>query len=58
MGLQPATKEKRNAEIVKLKKTMTFKELAKKFNLSETRIKEIYYREMRKALKKEQKERK
>ncbi len=38
----------RNEKLVEMKAKMTFKNLAKVFNLSEARTKEIYYREIKK----------
>lgn len=35
----------RNKKLIEMKKTMTFKNLAKMFNISETRAKQIYYRD-------------
>ena len=42
-------KTKRNKKLVELKAKMTFKNLAKMFNISEARAKEIYYREIKKG---------
>jgi len=39
------TKIERNKKLIELKAKMTFKNLAKMFNISETRAKQIYYRE-------------
>ena len=45
----PKTAEKRNAKLVSLKgQGETFKDLAVRFDISEARAKEIYYREIRK----------
>ena len=38
------TKTDRNKKLVELKTKNTFKKLAKKFDISETRAKQIYYR--------------
>lgn len=35
----------RNKKLIELKAKMTFKNLARLFNISETRAKQIYYRE-------------
>ena len=48
MGKRTPTKEQRNAKLVALKKVMSFRELAKMFKISETRAKQIYYREIKK----------
>ena len=40
-------KIKRNQKLFELKAKMTFKNLSKVFNISETRAKQIYYRELR-----------
>ena len=40
-------KESRNKKLVEMKAKMTFKNLAKMFNISETRAKQIYYREIK-----------
>ncbi len=45
MGKRTPTKELRNKKLFLLKGTMTFKELAKMFRVSETRAKQLYYRE-------------
>ena len=42
------TKTKRNNKLMELKAKMTFKNLAAMLNLSEARVKEIYYREKKK----------
>jgi len=39
------TKINRNKKLFELKAKMTFKNLARLFNISETRAKQIYYRE-------------
>jgi len=44
-------KTERNKNLVKKKAKMTFKNLAKVFNISEARTKEIYYRETKKTKK-------
>jgi len=46
-GLAPKTG--RNKKLVELKAKMTFKNLARLFNISETRVKQIYYRELKKT---------
>ena len=46
-GTQP--KINRNQKLVELKAKMTFKNLAKMFNISEARAKQIYYREIKKT---------
>jgi len=43
------TKETRNQNLTELKSKMTFKNLAKMFNISETRAKQIYYRQIKKG---------
>ena len=43
------TKTARNLRLVKDKATMTFRELAKKYKMSDKRAKEIYYRELKKV---------
>lgn len=48
MGLEPKELKKRNQKLVKLKKDLSFIELAKLFDISEARTKEIYYREVKK----------
>lgn len=40
------TKKERNKKLTELKAKMTFKNLAKMFNISETRAKQIYYRQI------------
>lgn len=47
--LGTSAKTKRNQKLVELKKKYTFKELGIRFNISETRAKDIYYREIRKV---------
>ncbi len=42
-------KTKRNKKLVEMKKKMTFKNIAKMFNISETRAKQIYYKETKGA---------
>lgn len=44
-GTQP--KIQRNKKLVEMKAKMTFKNLARMFNLSEAYAKKIYYREIR-----------
>lgn len=44
-GTKP--KSSRNQKLVEMKAKMTFKNLAKMFNISETRAKQIYYREVK-----------
>ena len=46
MGKAPKPLTQRNKRIVELKEKMTFEELAKFFNISIARAKEIYYREI------------
>jgi len=41
-------KVNRNKKLVELKKAMSFKKLAAVFQISETRAKQIYYREVKK----------
>jgi hypothetical protein len=48
MAKAPQTKEQRNKKLVELKAKMTFKNLARLFNISQTRAKQIYYRELQK----------
>jgi len=48
MGIAPKPLTQRNKRIVELKKKMTFEELSRAFDLSEARVKEIYYREIAK----------
>ncbi len=48
MGDKSTPKTARNKEIVKMKKTRTFKEIAEHFKISETWTKMIYYREIKK----------
>jgi len=48
MAKAPQPKTQRNKKLVELKAKMTFKNLARLFNISETRAKEIYYRELKK----------
>lgn len=48
MGKPTPTKEERNKKLVALKTVMSFRELAKMFKISETRAKQIYYREIKK----------
>lgn len=48
MAKATPTKTERNKKLVELKAKMTFKNLAKMFNLSEARAKQIYYREIKK----------
>jgi len=47
MAKAPQTKDTRNKRIVELKAKMTFRNLARLFNISETRAKQIYYRELK-----------
>jgi len=42
------TKKERNQKLVQMKAKMTFAKLARVFNISETRAKQIYYREVEK----------
>lgn len=49
MAKTPQTKNERNRKLVELKAKMTFSNLARLFNISETRAKQIYYRELQKA---------
>ena len=49
MAKSPQTKEQRNKKLVELKAKMTFKNLARLFNISETRAKQIYYRALQKT---------
>jgi len=48
MAKGPIPKIDRNKKLVELKAKMTFKNLARLFNISETRVKQIYYRELKK----------
>lgn len=48
MAKAPEIKTERNKKLVKLKARMTFHNLARLFNISETRAKQIYYRELKK----------
>lgn len=50
MGKAPEPLLKRNKKLVALKKLMTFEELAKHFDISAARAKEIYYREVGRVL--------
>ncbi len=47
MAKTPKPKSTRNKKVVELKAKMTFKNLARLFNISETRVKQIYYRELK-----------
>jgi hypothetical protein len=49
MAKAPQTKNARNRKLVELKAKMTFENLARLFNISETRVKQIYYRELQKT---------
>jgi len=49
MAKAPQTKNARNRKLVELKTKMTFSNLARVFNISETRAKQIYYRELQKT---------
>lgn len=49
MAKGPIPKNKRNKKLVELKAKMTFRNLARLFNISETRAKQIYYREIKKG---------
>jgi hypothetical protein len=49
MAKRPPTKINRNKKLVELKAKMTFKNLARLFNISETRAKQIYYRELQRT---------
>lgn len=51
MAIGSKLKVSRNKKLVEMKKKTTFKNLAKIFNLSEARTKEIYYREIRREKK-------
>jgi len=48
MAKGPQPKTDRNKKLVELKAKMTFRNLAGLFNISETRVKQIYYRELKK----------
>jgi DNA-directed RNA polymerase sigma subunit (sigma70/sigma32) len=48
MAIGSKIKISRNKNLVEMKKKTTFKNLARIFNLSESRTKEIYYRELKK----------
>lgn len=50
MGKAPEPLLKRNKKLVALKKLMTFEELAKHFDISPARTKEVYYREIKRVL--------
>ena len=49
MAKGPIPKNKRNKKLVELKAKMTFRNLARLFNISETRVKQVYYRELKKT---------
>lgn len=49
MAKGPTPKTDRNKKLVELKAKMTFKNLARLFNISQTRAKQIYYRELKKT---------
>lgn len=48
MGFAPKQLKGRNKKLVKLKEELSFTQLAKLFDISEARAKEIYYREIKK----------
>lgn len=45
------TKTNRNKNLVRDKEKMTFEQLAKKYKMSATRAKQIYYREIKRSKK-------